>query len=116
MPSTAKYLFIVSMDVEPEHEDLFNEVYDPEHVPNICKVPGVITAYRLKLEEAPLSAGSRASGKSAAPLQKYMAIYELERGDIPGSDAWAGQAEFGRWPTEVRPHTFNRRHEIRKIM
>jgi len=67
MPSTAKYLFIVSMDVEPEHEDLFNEVYDTEHVPNICKVPGVITAYRLKLEEAPLSAGSRASGKSAAP-------------------------------------------------
>ena len=61
MPSTAKYLFIVSMDVEPEHEDLFNEVYDTEHVPNICKVPGIITAYRLKLEEAPLSAGSRAS-------------------------------------------------------
>jgi hypothetical protein len=49
MPSTAKYLFIVSMDVEPEYEDLFNEVYDTEHVPNICKVPGVITAYRLKL-------------------------------------------------------------------
>ena len=49
MPSTAKYLFIVSMDVEPEYEDLFNEVYDTEHVPKICKVPGVITAYRLKL-------------------------------------------------------------------
>lgn len=116
MPLTAKYLFIVSMDVEPDYEDLFNEVYDTEHVPNICKVPGVITAYRLKLEEAPLSVGSRASGQSAAPLQKYMAIYELERPDIPGSDAWAAQAEIGRCPTEVRPHTLNRRHELRKIM
>ena len=27
------YLFIVSMDVEPEKEALFNEVYDEEHVP-----------------------------------------------------------------------------------
>ena len=57
MALTAKYLFIVSMDVEPEYEDLFNDVYDREHVPNICKVPGVITAYRLKLEEAELSVG-----------------------------------------------------------
>ena len=37
MPLTAKYLFIVSMDVEAEYEDLFNEVYDTEHVPNICE-------------------------------------------------------------------------------
>ena len=51
MVLTAKYLFIVSMDVEPEFEDLFNKVYDMEHVPNICKVPGVIMAYRLKLED-----------------------------------------------------------------
>lgn len=116
MTSSAKYLFIVSMDVAPEYEGLFNEVYDTEHVPNISKVPGVISAYRLKLEEAPLSAGSRAGGKSAAPLQKYMAIYELERPDIPGSDAWAAQSEIGRWPTEVRPHTLNRRHELRKIL
>lgn len=116
MNRAAKYLFIVSMDVEPEFEDLFNEVYDTEHVPNISKVPGVISAYRLKLEEAPLSAGSRAAGKSAAPLQKYMAIYELERADIPGSDEWTAQAEIGRWPTEVRPRTLNRRHELRKVL
>ena len=33
MPLKEKYLFIVSMDVSPEKEDLFNEVYDTEHVP-----------------------------------------------------------------------------------
>ena len=66
-----------------------NGVCDTEHVPDICKVPSLITAYRLKLEETPLSAGSRkpGMGKSTAPLQKYMAIYELERGDFPRSDA-----------------------------
>ena len=34
MPGKAKYLFIASMDVEPEKEALFNEVYDTEHVRN----------------------------------------------------------------------------------
>ena len=112
MVLTAKYLFIVSMDVEPEFEDLFNEVYDMEHVPNICKVPGVIMAYRLKLEDV----GSRTSNKSAKTLQRYMATYVLESPKRPGSDAWAALAEIGRWPTEVRPHTFNRRDELRKIL
>ena len=49
----AKYLFIVSMDVEAEYEDLFNEVFDAEHVPNICNVPGVNAAYRLKPGRCP---------------------------------------------------------------
>ena len=100
------------MDVEPEFEDLFNEVYDIEHAPNICKVPGAIMAYRLKLEDV----GSRTANKSAKTLQRYMAIYVLESPKRPGSDAWAALAEISRWPTEVRPHTFNRRHELRKIL
>ncbi|MCH7930882.1 MAG: hypothetical protein IH906_01540 [Proteobacteria bacterium] len=29
------------MDVEPDKEALFNEVYDEEHVPNPMNVPGV---------------------------------------------------------------------------
>ena len=33
MTKKSKYLFIASMDVESEQEDLFNEVYDKEHVP-----------------------------------------------------------------------------------
>ena len=116
MPLNGKYLYLVSMDVKPEYEALFNEVYDTEHVPNISKVPGVIAAYRLKLEAAPLSKGAAASGQASAPIPRYMAIYELERADVPGSAAWAAEAEKGRWPTEVRPHTLNRRHELRRIL
>ena len=40
MPINAKYLFISSMDVAPDKEALFNEVYDTEHVPNLAEVPG----------------------------------------------------------------------------
>ena len=42
MPITTKYIFIASMDVAPEKEALFNEIYDREHVPNLLKVPGVL--------------------------------------------------------------------------
>ena len=41
MPIKTKYLFFASMDVVPEKEALFNEVYDQEHVPTLLKVPGV---------------------------------------------------------------------------
>ena len=47
MPGKAKFLFSASMDVEPDKDALFNEVYDTEHIPLILKVPGVISARRL---------------------------------------------------------------------
>jgi hypothetical protein len=36
-------MLIASMDIEPEKEDLFNEVYDTEHIPGILRVPGVVS-------------------------------------------------------------------------
>jgi hypothetical protein len=39
MPVQSKCVFIASMDVAPDKEALFNEVYDTEHVPNLLKVP-----------------------------------------------------------------------------
>ena len=40
MPIGTRYVFIASMDVDPDKEDLFNEVYDTEHVPYLLEVPG----------------------------------------------------------------------------
>ena len=37
MPISTRYVFIASMDVNPEKEDLFNEVYDTEHVPYLLE-------------------------------------------------------------------------------
>ena len=42
------YQFFVSMDVKEEFENLFNEVYDKEHIPELLKVPGVEWVTRLK--------------------------------------------------------------------
>ena len=57
MPITAKYLFVASMDVDPDKEALFIEVYDTEHIPNLLKVPGVYAATRIKGEPFAVSIG-----------------------------------------------------------
>jgi hypothetical protein len=45
MTINSKYIFVASMDVDPDKEALFNEVYDIEHIPNLLKVPGVHAAW-----------------------------------------------------------------------
>jgi hypothetical protein len=50
MTIKSKYIFVASMDVDPDKEALFNEVYDTEHIPNLLKVPGVQAATRIKGE------------------------------------------------------------------
>ena len=57
MPISTRYLFTASMDVDPDKEALFDEVYDQEHVPNLLKVPGVLSVTRLTLEPLTLSIG-----------------------------------------------------------
>ena len=39
MPITGKWIFTAAMDVDPDKEAIFNEVYDEEHIPIISKVP-----------------------------------------------------------------------------
>src|SRR5262249_53161622 len=56
-PIKSNYLFVVSMDVDPDKEALFNEVYDTEHVPNLLKVPGVHAAARMAGEPFVLNIG-----------------------------------------------------------
>jgi hypothetical protein len=114
MHPKARYVFIVSMDVAPEREALFNEVYDGEHVPNLLKVPGVLSARRLTTEPLTMFIGGERKTLVAEGEPRYSAIYELESAEVLLSDAWARAAEKGRWPTEVRPYTRNRRHMLKK--
>jgi len=115
MPIAAKYLFVVSMDVAPEKEALFNEVYDKEHVPFISKVPGVRAVSRLKGEPfTSLIGGVRKDHPPASPV--YTAIYEIDDPSVLTSEAWAAAAEKGRWPGEVRPFTRNRQHGVYRIL
>ncbi len=116
MPITTKYLFIASMDVEPDKEALFNEVYDEEHVPNLMKVPGVNSVTRLKAEPLTLSIGGERRTVVADGEPAYTAIYEIESPEVLVSREWAEAVELGRWPEQVRPYTKNRRHVLRKVM
>ena len=113
MPIHAPYLLVVSMDVEPDHEDLFNEVYDTEHIPYLLEVPGVVAAQRMKTQDYKMFMGGEVhDNQAAAPA--YTATYELENPEVLTSKAWAEAVERGRWPS-VRPHVCNRRSALYKL-
>ena len=115
MPAEAKYVFIASMDVDPERDALFNEVYDKEHIPLILKVPGVISARRCQTVPLVMIIGGEKKAIVTDGEPRYSAIYELESAEVLVSEAWARAVDAGRWPNEVRPYTRNRRHVLKKL-
>ena len=86
MPIKSKYLFVASMDVDPDKEALFHEVYDTEHVPNLLKVPGVHAVTRLEGEPFAMSIGG----------EEKKVVHE-------GARHSAGSGEPGVIPWSARP-------------
>ena len=115
MAGGARWLFIASMDVDEEKEALFNEVYDTEHIPNLLKVPGVISARRYTAEPLSMMIGGERRTFRSEGEPKYSAVYELESAEVLVGEAWARAVEAGRWPAEVRPYTLNRRHRLLRL-
>jgi hypothetical protein len=115
MPINSKYVFVASMDVDLDKEDLFNEVYDTEHVPNLLSVPGVHAATRIKGEPFALIIGG---GKKNITHEGalYSAVYEIDGPNVLVSPEWAKAGEAGRWPSQVRPYTRNRRHALYRVI
>ena len=91
---SAHALFLVRMDVAHDHDAVFNQVYDKEHVPNLKGVRGVRRAGRYH--------------QSSPTEPRYLAAYELDDAGVLQSPAWKAAGEAGRWPGEIRPHTMNR--------
>ncbi len=114
MPLTTRYYFVVSMDVDPDKEALFNEVYDTEHIPELLSVPGMISTTRGKKCEAELSIEGRAMATGVGE-PTYTVIYELESPDVIRSPQWGAAIERGRWSSEVRPFTHNRHHVMYEV-
>jgi len=92
------YIFWVLMDVERHKEDLFNELYDSEHVPLLLKLPGCVNVARYRTD--------------APGEQRYLAVYEVERTELPMSKTWNDTSDIGRWKPEVRPYTYNKRYIV----
>jgi hypothetical protein len=117
MPLAKKYLFVVTMDVQKEKEALFNEVYDTEHVPLLPEGAGRRRGDRGSRPSPPPSTSAASARCSTVPgMASYVAIYEIDSPDVLLSKEWAEAAEKGRWPSEVRPYTFNRNHVVRKVL
>jgi len=116
MPYKTRYVFIAAMDVDPAKEAIFNEVYDKEHIPNLLKVPGVKSVTRLTQEPLEMFIGGEKKKIVADGEPRYTAVYEIESPEVLTSEAWSKAVEAGRWPSEVRPYTRNRRHVLRKVM
>ena len=113
MPVHAPYLFTASMDVRPDKEALFHEVYDREHVPSLLTVPGLVSVARFQLEPLTMSIGGELRTIVAEHEPRFSAVYEIESPEVLLSPAWAKATEEGRWPAQVRPFTKNRRHTLR---
>jgi len=66
-----KTLYVVfGNPVTPEREAEFNEWYEGTHIPDVLKLPGVLSAQRYKV--SPLD------GAPGAPKFSYMTVYEIE--------------------------------------
>ena len=105
----SKYIFIVSMNIKSAYEELFNKVYDEEHIPYLLKVPGVNKVTRGKGVPFLFSMAG-VTKKMDLPNQKFVALYEINNPDVVQSSEWSMAVEKGRWSTEVRQHTSERTH------
>lgn len=110
MDSARPLLMLASMDVDPAHELLFNELYDQEHIPNLLGVPGVASAIRFRAIPGEMAIGGERRALESHGSPKYHVLYEISDSEVLVSPDWERAVERGRWPTLVRPHTRNRRH------
>ena len=99
MSITSRYVFLASMDVDPDREALFNEVYDTEHVPNLLQVPGVLAVSRMTGEDFALSIGGQVQQITHQPA-RYLAIYEIESPAVLASDCTRAHMLLG-WRAET---------------
>lgn len=82
MPPLA--VMVLLIEVPREDEDAFNAWYDKEHLPEVCALPGIVSARRFR--------------ESA---QRYITIYELEDPAALDSDAYRAWRATSRGTDEM---------------
>ena len=83
----AKFVYVVTVEPEPEGEQDFNDWYNKGHLPALSQVAGNIASRRFRAVEG-------------GP--KYMAVYHLTEPEAQASAAWA-KAIDTPWSARVRP-------------
>jgi hypothetical protein len=72
-PETAGGVILVSMNVDAEREDEFNDWYNTEHIPHFNRLAGVIAARRFR---------------SIDGDPRYVALYHVEDTSIYATPGW----------------------------
>src|SRR3974390_279587 len=60
---------------DPRREDEYNKWYDETHLPEVCAIPGIVSARRYRARPA----GTASDGASSPT---YVAIYDIEADDV----------------------------------
>lgn len=115
MTQRSKYLMIASMDVAPDKEELFNDVYNTEHCPLLSQVPGVIAVARFESEKLTMIIGGERRNLVVENQPKHHALYDIEDPSVLTSAEWGHAVDQGRWPEQVRPFTSNRQHRLLRL-
>lgn len=66
------YLLVLS-NPTPGAETEYNRWYDEQHVPDVLKVAGMVSAQRYRLSDVQLG---------PTPAQRYLVIYTIETADL----------------------------------
>lgn len=72
----AIHTFISLLNAKAGRDDEFDKWYSRQHIPDVLKIPGFVTAKRFRVSDAQLA--------GMTPPWKYLVIYEIE-GDSPAS-------------------------------
>ena len=87
MATKGNGIFLIYTDVDPQHEDEFNDWYNTEHLPELLAVPGILAAARYEAVKG-------------GP--KYLAAYELESTDVLQTAAFKNRPRTP-WGERVSP-------------
>jgi len=91
-PRNAGGLLFMGFNLEPGAEEDYARWMDEEHLPNLSRVPGVLSARRFVGTEG---------------THKYIAVYHLTSPEVCASSDWLDARETP-WTRRVRPRTRDR--------
>jgi len=91
----ATHLFVVGINLEPGHEEDFEDWYNSEHLPALAAVPGVSRAIRFRCAQP----ASDRQGEYPA----YLALYDIEHPEIAGNEDWQAAVNTP-WTIRLRPY------------
>ena len=85
--SEGRALFVVTIEIDPVHENEFNRWYDEEHFPERVGCPGFLTARRFR---------------SADGAPKFLALYDLESPAALETPEYRALSEPSEWTRRIR--------------